>query len=113
MSYTLTKELQTFITKIYYPFFKVPSKAPSISVEPHHTSLLVKWKPLMKKDANGVVTQYKVFYRVKDQPDTVKVVDNIPGSTLQHTITGECFGNVLNLIMLKSHLTVVAYIELP
>ncbi|XP_028401071.1 receptor-type tyrosine-protein phosphatase F-like isoform X2 [Dendronephthya gigantea] len=71
-SVTLTPKATTTIT----PTIKAPSAGPNISniTEVTNSSMIVHWKELSAKDANGPITGYEVCYEVSDS-DSPNVID--------------------------------------
>lgn len=68
--------------------FVVPKTAPKIFVNVlSSTKLNVTWKPLTKKEAQGIVTEYKLEWRLWQHPSAR--VRSFPPSVEQYVLTGE------------------------
>ncbi|XP_001603842.3 protogenin isoform X1 [Nasonia vitripennis] len=64
----------------------VPKAAPKISVDAiNSTKLNVTWKPLTKKEAQGIVTEYKLEWRLFQHPSVR--VRTLPATVEQYVLT--------------------------
>jgi Fibronectin type III domain. len=73
-----------------YLCFSVPLAAPQILLKAMSpTSIRVTWVPLSKEKAQGVITEYKIQWRRKNQPSSL--VEHVKGDMTDYTITGRIY----------------------
>ena len=66
-----------------------------VTLEPTSSSIRVSWFEMPVEDRQGIITGYRLYYRLKDKPDSVQVKSSIPASArlyvLKGTSTNELF----------------------
>ncbi|XP_063229940.1 protogenin B-like isoform X2 [Bacillus rossius redtenbacheri] len=79
----------------------VPLKSPKPRLLPKSPStLLVSWSPLPPSVAQGVVTQYKIQWRLKDHPSVP--TEFLSGNSLEYLISGLLPGNEYDVRVLAA-----------
>ena len=66
----------------------VPSKPVIITLEPRDTSILVRWDELPARDRNGIITEYRVYYK-RGSSGPVESEATVPGSARSFVIRGK------------------------
>ena len=68
-------------------FLAVPNAFPELKVTVlGMTSMMLVWKPLTNAQARGVITQYKIYYKLKNT-NNLHVID-VAGTTTEYILTG-------------------------
>lgn len=68
-------------------FCVVPNSAPKVHIDViSSTKLNVTWKPLTKKEARGVIVEYKLQWRLHEHPSS-RVI-SLPAHVEYYTLAG-------------------------